>query len=344
MALVTSKEMLIKAMKNHYAVGAFNANNMEMVLAVIEAAEEEKAPIIIQAGRRIMDYAGLEYMTVLIKNAAQRATVPVVLHLDHGPDFSYNIRCLRAGFTSLMYDGTMKPLEAYKKETGEEFPSFKVIYEKVQSISAFEDNVRTTKMVVDAAHACNVPVEAELGRIPRLDDFRYSIPDGFDYSSRFPETVQKMVERLFASPKMAEEFVHLTGCDSLAVACGSVHGMKKAVQPINIGLLDEIVSKTNIPLVLHGSSGVIKTKKDAREKGIKLERDEGSIEDTLEHGISKINVSTDIHITFLNAVRKVLEKDEDIKKIEDIMRPAKDAVKLRVRSFIKLFRSSGKAF
>ena len=106
MPLVTSKEMLVRALENHYAVGAFNANNMEQVQAIVEAAEEERAPVILQVSRDAISYAGLEPLAAMGKRAAELATVPVVLHLDHGTGFNQNLRCLREGFTSLMYDGS----------------------------------------------------------------------------------------------------------------------------------------------------------------------------------------------------------------------------------------------
>src|SRR5512145_50258 len=117
MPLVTSKEMLQDAQAGGYAVGAFNANNMECVQAVIETAEEEQAPVILQVSQGAIKYAGLEFATQLVKTAAELATVPVVLHLDHGTDFLQNVQCLRAGFTSLMFDGSAMPLEENIKVT-----------------------------------------------------------------------------------------------------------------------------------------------------------------------------------------------------------------------------------
>src|SRR3990172_10172962 len=117
MPLVTSKEMLQSAQAGGYAVGAFNANNMECVQAVIEKAEEEQAAVILQVSQGAIAYAGLEFASLLVKTAAELATVPVVLHLDHGTDFLQNVRCLRAGFTSLMFDRSALPLEENIKTT-----------------------------------------------------------------------------------------------------------------------------------------------------------------------------------------------------------------------------------
>ncbi|HIC93804.1 MAG TPA: ketose-bisphosphate aldolase [Anaerolineae bacterium] len=138
MPLVTSKEILQRALADRFAVGAFNANNMEMVQAIIGAAQEERAPVILQVSQGAIRYAGLEYAAGLVKIAASMADIPVVLHLDHGTSFEQNVRCLRAGFTSLMFDGSKLP---------------------------YEENVAITKKVCEIAHLVGIPVEAELGRV-----------------------------------------------------------------------------------------------------------------------------------------------------------------------------------
>jgi fructose-bisphosphate aldolase class II len=143
MPLVTLKEVLVEAEKGCYAVGAFNANNMEIVQAIIEAAEEEKAPVILQASQGALKYAGIEYITAMVKVAAERATVPVVLHLDHGTGFEQLMQCIRNGFTSIMVDGS-----AY----------------------SLEENIAVTKKVKEIADAVGVSVEAEIGRIGGTED------------------------------------------------------------------------------------------------------------------------------------------------------------------------------
>jgi len=125
MPLVTTKELFKLALQQHFAVGAFNVNNMEAVQAIAEAAQEERAPVIIQVSQGAIKYAGLSYAAGLVKIAAEQVDVPVVLHLDHGTDFDQNVLCLRAGFTSLMYDGSKK---------------------------SFEENVATTKRIAEIAH------------------------------------------------------------------------------------------------------------------------------------------------------------------------------------------------
>ena len=143
MPLVTSKEILQVALEQRFAVGAFNANNMEMVQAIVETAQEERAPVILQVSQGAIRYAGLSFAAGLVRIAAEQADIPVILHLDHGTSFDQNVMCLRAGFTSLMFDG---------------------------SKLSYEENVAITQQVCGIAHIIGVPVEAELGRVLQSAD------------------------------------------------------------------------------------------------------------------------------------------------------------------------------
>ncbi|NMD42016.1 MAG: class II fructose-1,6-bisphosphate aldolase [Firmicutes bacterium] len=143
MSLVSLNDILGKAEKEGYAVGAFNCNNMEIVQAIARAAEEERAPVIIQASQGAIRYAGLQYIVALVKQAAAEVSVPVVLHLDHGTSFEQAIQCIRYGFSSIMIDGSQYPLE---------------------------ENIELTAKVVEVAHAAGVSVEGELGRIGGTED------------------------------------------------------------------------------------------------------------------------------------------------------------------------------
>lgn len=316
MPLVSSKDLLIKAQQEGYAIGAFNANNMECVQAVIETAEAERAPVILQVSQGAIAYAGLEFATMLVKTAAELATVPVVLHLDHGTDFDQNVRCLRAGFTSLMYDGSDKPLE---------------------------ENIEVSAKIAEIAHACGIPVETELGKIPKIEDFHSMLPAGYDYPTKLPREIQDKVEQLMADPDQAEEFVARTHCDSLAAAVGSIHSMMKDVQPLRIDRLVAVRERTGVPIVLHGASGVIKTRADADRMGIKLAENEGTVEDAIKAGISKINVATEVSMAFLRGIKRAHEKDPGQKDMRKILLPGKEEVKETVRGFMRLFGSSGKA-
>jgi len=166
MPLVTSKEVLQFALAQRFAVGAFNANNMEMVQAIIETAQEERAPVILQVSQGAIRYAGLDYAVGLVKIAAAQADVPVVLHLDHGTSFEQNVLCLRAGFTSLMFDGSKLP---------------------------YEENVAITRRVCEIAHIAGIPVEAELGRVLQSTDG--VTPEEVEAAMTDPDQAKEFIER-----------------------------------------------------------------------------------------------------------------------------------------------------
>jgi fructose-bisphosphate aldolase class II len=284
MPLVTSKPLLEHARANHYAVGAFNATNLETVQAIIEAAEAEAAPVIIQISEGAMRYGGLRYLAAIVRAGAADATVPVVLHLDHGSGFEVNMRCLQAGFTSLMYDGSAKP---------------------------FEENVATTALIVRAAHACGIPVEAELGQVFRVGD----------------AVTAADIQQALTDPDKAAEFVRLTGCDSLAVAVGSVHGMRSQEAQLDQERIRQCALKAGVPLVLHGSSGV----------------PDDAIRAAIENGICKVNVSTAIGAAFCSRLRGQCAESTQEHDIRKLLGPAREEAKERVRQKLRLFGSSGKA-
>lgn len=284
MPLVTTKELLEKAMREKYAVGAFNANNIEMVQAIIEAAEEENAPVILQASQGAIKYAGLENITAIVKNAAAMAKIPIALHLDHGTNYEQNVKCLRIGFTSLMFDGSKLP---------------------------YEENVSITRKIVEMGHAVGVPVEGEIGKIAGTEDHI---------------TVSE-VEADMTEPEEALRFVEDTGVDSLAVAVGSVHRMKKKEAKLDHERIKKIAELVKIPLVLHGSSGVMD---DEMRKGIK-------------EGLCKINVATQLNMAFVEGMRKALnEKPEEVDP-RRILGVSKELLKKVVRDRIRVFGCAGKA-
>jgi len=283
MPLVTSKEMLQAAREGHYAVGAFNTNNMEQVQGIVEAAVEERAPVILQVSQGAIRYAGLEFAAAMVKTAAEQADVPVVLHLDHGTDFDQNIRCLRAGFTSLMYDGSKTP---------------------------YEENVCITAQVTRIAHVCGIPVEAELGRVLQSAD----------------GVTEEQVRAAMTDPDQAVDFVARTGCDSLAAAMGSVHAMQSAEAELDIDLIKAIAAKIDIPLVLHGSSGV---KEDSEVEAI-------------QYGVAKINVATMLNQAFVHGLQDAIADNPANVDPRKWLVHSREAVKEVVRQKIRLFGSSGK--
>ncbi|MDD5635060.1 MAG: class II fructose-1,6-bisphosphate aldolase [Atribacterota bacterium] len=288
MPLVTSKEMLFDAQKRQYAVGAFNANNMEIVQAIIETAEEEKSPVIVQASQGAIQYAGLDMIVSMVRSMAERATIPVVLHLDHGTDYNQNILCLRAGFTSLMFDGSKLP---------------------------FDENVAMTKKVVEMAHVCDVPVEAEIGQIGKMD------------SSDEPGVALEKIKEYMADPEEAERFVKMTKIDSLAAAVGTIHGCKEPIAQLDIPRIEKIRDLTGVPLVLHGASGACD---EEIRKGIAA-------------GITKINIDTRIRMAFTKAANDFLEKNPEEIDPRKMLAPAKEAAKEVIRGRIRVLGSNNKA-
>jgi len=283
MPFVTVKEILQDARKGSYAVGAFNTNNMEIVQAIVEAAVEENSPVILQASQGALKYAGIEYITAMVKAAAEIAPIPIALHLDHGTSFEQIVKCIRYGFTSVMIDGSKYPLE---------------------------ENIRITKKVVEIAGAVGVSVEAELGKIGGTED-------DISVSEK---------EAYMTDPQEAVRFVKETGVDSLAIAIGTAHGPYKGEPKLDFDRLEKISSLVDIPLVLHGASGV----------------PEDSIRKAVERGICKINIDTDIRQAFARAVREFLEKNPKEYDPRKILGPAKDEMKKVIREKIRLFGSSGK--
>ncbi len=245
--LVTTKEMLLKAQEGNYAVGAFNVENMEMVMAVIAAAEELNAPVIMQTTPSTVKYAGLDYYLANVATAAKKAKVPVAMHLDHGSSFELAMQALRQGYTSIMIDG---------------------------SHSVFEENIDITKSVVDSCHPSNIPVEAELGKVGGKEDDL----DGGDGG--------------YTDPQEALEFVQKTGVDSLAVAIGTAHGVYKGEPKLDLDRLVEIRKIVDVPLVLHGASGL----------------SEEAVRESIKRGICKVNFATELRIAYTDGVKELLEE------------------------------------
>lgn len=248
--LVTTKKMLLEAQKNHYAVGAFNVENMEMVQAVIAAAEEMHSPIIIQTTSSTLKYASPELYLANVKALANKAEVPIAIHLDHGNSFELAMQTFRCGYTSIMIDGSQKP---------------------------FEENIALTSAVIKAAHAANISVEAELGTVGGKED---SLDNG---------------EGGYTDPSKAKEFVERSGCDSLAVAIGTAHGVYKHAPKLDLNRLSAIREVVDIPLVLHGTSGV----------------DDEVVKECVQRGICKVNYATDLRIAYTRGVKEVLAENPD---------------------------------
>lgn len=287
MALVGTKEMLQKAQKGKYAVGAFNANNMEIIQAIVEASEEERSPVIIQASQGAIKYAGLDMIVAMVRSIAEKTSIPIALHLDHGTDYFQNILCLRAGFTSLMYDGSALP---------------------------FDENVAMTKKVVEMAHVCNIPVEAEIGQVGKMD------------TSDEPGVAREKIKEFMAKPEDAEKFVQMTKVDILAPAVGTIHGCREPIAKLDIPRIEKIRDLTGLPLVLHGASGA---SDEELKKGIAA-------------GICKVNIDTRIRMAFTNTIRKILTENPEEIDPRKALKPAMEAAKEVIKGRIKILGSGGR--
>lgn len=215
MGLVTMNEVLKIAHRESYAVPAFNVCNLEYIQIVIETAAKTNSPVIIAAHPVEIEYAGLQELSYLVRTYAERVNIPVVLHLDHGDNLERVIKCIKAGFTSVMYDG---------------------------SNLDFEDNILKTLRVAEVAHDVGISVEGELGLVGKAE------PGEYAHSKR-------LNGKELTDPHMAAEFVKRTNIDSLAVAIGNAHGSYRGIPKIDIERLIAIHKQVNLPLVLHGGSG-----------------------------------------------------------------------------------------
>ena len=278
MPLVTSEEMLLKAQKGGYAVGAFNAENMEMVKAIIQAAEELKAPVMIQTTPSTVKYGTLETYQAIVAAEAAKASVPVCLHLDHGSSFELAMQALNAGYTSVMIDGSKLD---------------------------FEENIAVSKKVADVAAAIGVPCEAELGK---EDDLEAEADTNTD-------------------PAQAKEFAERTGVTSLAVAIGTAHGFYVGTPVLDKERLSEIRKVVDIPLVLHGASGL--TDED--------------VSDCVKRGICKVNFATELRAAYSKAVKETFAENPDVFDPKAYGKAGIAAVKELVKGRMKVCGCDGKA-
>lgn len=215
--LAKPHQILTDALHAEYAIGAFNASNMEMVQAIVRGAEKKSSPVIVQTSEGAIEYATLGVLSTIIATVAKSSSVPVMMHLDHGKSIDTVKRCIEAGYTSVMIDLSVLP---------------------------FEKNIAGTREVVEYAHARGVWVEAELGAIVGHEGVKEL------HGGQTPDS-------LFTDPTQAREFIDKTGVDALAVSVGTIHGAFTGQEYIRFELLTEIQKAVpDIPLVIHGASGI----------------------------------------------------------------------------------------
>ena len=307
MALVTTKEMFEKSMKERFAIGAFNVNNMEIIQAIVDAASEANSPVILQASASAIKYAGLEYLMKMVEAATiVHPNVPIAIHLDHGPDFETCKMCIDAGFTSVMIDGSK--------------------YD-------FEENVRVTKEVVDYAHSKGVVVEAELGKLAGIED-EVNV-DTKDAMYTDPEQAEEFVKRTGCDSL------------AIAIGTSHGAYKFKGEAKLRFDILKEIKERIpETPIVLHGASSVIpKLVEMCNEYGGDIPGAKGVPDEILMEagklGVSKINVDTDLRLAMTAGIRKVFVEEPSVFDPRKYLIPARDLIKETVKhKIVNVFGSS----
>ncbi len=299
--LVTTKEMFKKSMEEHFAIGAFNVNNMEIIQGIMDAAAENKSPVVLQASSSAIKYARIGYLKKMVEAAVEEhPEVPVALHLDHGPDFETCKMCVDAGFTSVMFDGSK--------------------YD-------FEENVRLTKEVVDYAHSHGVVVEAELGKLAGIEDDVNVAADDAMYTD--PEQAKEFVERTGCDSL------------AIAIGTSHGAYKFKGEARLRFDILAKVKELIpNTPIVLHGASTVIPELVEMCNKyggdipGAKGVPDEILHEASLK-GVSKINVDTDLRLAMTAQIRKVFVEEPSAFDPRKYLTPAREEVKATVSHKMK---------
>jgi fructose-bisphosphate aldolase class II len=311
MPLVSMRQLLDHAAEQRYGIPAFNVNNLEQVQAVMSAAAEVGAPVILQASAGARKYAGEAFIKHLIQAAIEAyPNVPLVMHQDHGQSPDVCSGAIKLGFSSVMMDGS---LEADGK-----------------SIASYDYNVDVTRKVVDMAHKLGVTVEGELGCLGSLETMRGDKEDGHGTESTMTR------EQLLTDPEQAADFVKRTQLDALAIAIGTSHGAYKFSRKptgdiLAIDRIKEINRRLpNTHLVMHGSSSVPQDLLAViNQYGGKIKETYGvpvsEIQEAIKYGVRKINIDTDIRLAMTGAVRKYMTENPEKFDMRDWMKPAREA-------------------
>ncbi len=284
--LANLNDVLVPAKRGRYAVGLFNSVNLELARAIIQAAERLRAPVILGTAEVLLPFGPLEELSWFLVPMAKRASVPVVVHFDHGMSMQLCENALRLGFTSIMYDASWLP---------------------------YDENVRDTREMAAMAHGFGATIEAELGHI------------GSSENSAEGSAQTDMCEECFTDPVQARDFVRSTGVDALAVAVGTVHGHYRAAPRLDFSRIASIAQAVEVPLVLHGGSGL---------SDVDFAR-------SIELGISKVNIFTDINCAAASACDRALRSGKTA--LTDLIPLEVEAVESSVAEKIRLFGSEGKA-
>src|SRR3954463_279235 len=329
MALVSMRELLDHAAVNGYGIPAFNVNNLEQVQAVMEAAKEVNAPVILQASAGARKYAGESFIKHLIQAAIEAyPKIPLVMHQDHGQNPDVCKGAIDLGFSSVMMDGS---LESDGK-----------------TIASYDYNVDVTRKVVDMAHKVGVTVEGELGCLGSLETMRGDKEDGHGTDATMTR------EMLLTDPEQAADFVKRTQVDALAIAIGTSHGAYKFSRKptgdiLAIERIKEIHRRIpNTHLVMHGSSSVPQDiLAEIRKFGGDMKETYGvpveEIQEGIKHGVRKINIDTDIRLAMTAAIRKFLAENPEKFDAREWMKPAREAARLICKQRYLEFGCEGQA-
>jgi fructose-bisphosphate aldolase class II len=329
MALVSMRELLDHAATHGYGIPAFNVNNLEQVQAVMSAADEVGAPVILQASAGARKYAGEAFIKHLISAAIEAYPhIPLVMHQDHGQSPDVCQGAIKLGFSSVMMDGSLMA--------------------DGKTIASYDYNIDVTRKVVEMAHATGVTVEGELGCLGSLETMKGDKEDGHGTEATMTR------DQLLTDPEQAADFVNRTQLDALAIAIGTSHGAYKFTRkPTGDILAIERVKEINkrIPnthLVMHGSSSVPQDLLAIiREFGGDMKETYGvpveEIQKAIQFGVRKINIDTDIRLAMTAAVRKYMAQNPDKFDMRDWLKPAREAAKQICKQRYMQFGCEGQA-
>ena len=308
MALVTSKEMFAKAYDGGYAIGAFNVNNMEIVQGITEACQEEHAPVILQVSKGARAYANHTYLVKLVEAAVETCPdIPIVLHLDHGPDFETCKSCIDGGFTSVMIDASSKP---------------------------FAENIEITRKVVEYAHDHGVVVEAELGTLAGIEDEVKVAAHEASYTR--PEEVEEFVAKTGCDSLAIAIGTSHGAYKFTAAQCTRNEKGILVPPPLRFDVLEEVSKRLpGFPIVLHGSSSVPQDfVKTINEHGGKMPDAVGIPEEQLRHAaelsVCKINIDSDLRLAMTATIRQYFDEHPGDFDPRQYLKPARAAIKAMV--------------
>jgi len=329
MPLVSMRQLLDHAAEHGYGLPAFNVNNLEQVQAIMTAADQVNAPVIMQASAGARKYAGEAFLRHLIEAAVEMYPhIPVVMHQDHGQSPAVCLAAIRSGFTSVMMDGSLE--------------------EDGKSIASYDYNVNVSRQVVDLSHAIGVTVEAELGCLGSLETMKGDKEDGHGADGTLTR------EQLLTNPEQAADFVNATQCDALAIAIGTSHGAYKFTKKptgdiLAIDRIKEIHRRIpNTHLVMHGSSSVPQELlAEIREFGGDMKETYGvpleEIQEGIKHGVRKINIDTDLRLAITGAIRRFFVENPGKFDPREYLKPAREAAMQMCKSRYLAFGCEGMA-